>query len=149
MVGGYRENATPRNINPRRRAPQMAIYTDAASETMIMAANVLGVRIYKRTKRMEACREIRADPRRGRICAEQETNLSCVREMAPAVQTVADKSLDLDNKCITFYIDNDAAKCGWIKSESKVPILSILSRIFRVIVAYRNITHGLNVWIQR
>ena len=100
----------PRDIYPRRKTPQMVSYTDAAAETMIMVANVFDVRIYKRTKRTEVCRKIKADPWRGRICAEQETDLICVLEMESAVLTVSGKSMDLDNKCITFYIGNNAAK---------------------------------------
>ena len=113
-------HAKPRTIYPRRKTPQMVIYTDAATETMVMAANVFDVRIYKRTKRMEACRKTKAASWRGRICKEQNANLICVLEMDPAVLTVSDKSLDLDNKCITYYIDNNAAKCGLIKADSEV-----------------------------
>ena len=65
--------------------------------------------------------------------------------MAPDVLTVSGKSLGLDSKCIAFYIDNNAAKCGLIKADSKVRILAILSRIFWEIVAYRNFAP----WLER
>ena len=65
--------------------------------------------------------------------------------MASAVLTVADKSLGLDDKCIAFYIDNNAARCGLIKADSKTTILAILPRISWEIVAHRGITH----WVGR
>ena len=105
-----------------------------------MADNVFDVTAFKKTKKMEACRKVTADPWWGRTCAEQKTNLICALVMASAVLTVADKSSDLDRKCITVYIYNNAAKCGLIKSDSKFPILAILSRISWAILAYRNIT---------
>ena len=109
---------------------------------MIVAANVFDVRMFKQTKRMGDCRKIKADPWRERTFAEQETALICVLEMDSAVLTVSGKSLDLCNKCITFYIDNNAAKCGLIKADSNVQILAILARIFWAIAAYRNIAPG-------
>ena len=69
-------NAVPRAIYPRRKTPQVALYTDAASETMIMAANVFDVQIYKQTKRMEACRQIKADPWWGQTCIEQKNEFN-------------------------------------------------------------------------
>ena len=71
----------------------------------------------------------------------------CVLETGSDVLTLAGKSLGLENKCIriTFYIDNNAANFGLIKVGSKTPIMDIVSRIFRAIVARRNIT----LWLER
>ena len=60
-------------IFPRRKTTQMAVYTDSTAETVIMAANVLGAAAFKKTKRTESRRKIKADPWRVRSFAEEQT----------------------------------------------------------------------------
>ena len=74
-----------------------------------------------------------------------ETNLIYGLELLDIVLTTADSSLGLDNKNITYYIDNNNAISDLVKADSKRIVISILARLFRALVARRGITP----WFER
>ena len=61
------------------------------------------------------------------------TSLIYGLELIALIQKVADPRIDIDNKSVTFYIDNNASKMALIKGGSKCRIAAILVRIFRAI----------------
>ena len=123
--------------------PDKIIYTDAATETMILASVVFDERDFDSAVFIsEAYHEVDPDEWMARF---SETNLIYGLELLAAVRTAADPRIDLDNKNVTFYIDSNNAKMALIKSDSKRRIIAILVRTFWAIMTRRNITP----WFER
>ena len=54
--------------------------------------------------------------------------------------TAVYSSLDLDNKCITYYIDNNNAISTFAKADNKRIAIGVLASLLRGLVAKRGIT---------
>ena len=66
-------------------------------------------------------------------------------EMLSIVQTAADPDVDLDGRCITFYIDSNNAICALISGDTDTVIISVLVRIFLgYLLRYGGLLPGLN-----
>ena len=74
-----------------------------------------------------------------------ETNLIYGLELLAVVQTAADPSIDLDGKCVTFYVDNNNAISALVRAGPKALAVSISARIFWAICTKRPITP----WFER
>ena len=66
-------------------------------------------------------------------------------ELLALVQTAADPSIDLDGKCVTFYVDNNNTLSVLVRADSKALVISISARIFWAICIKRSITP----WLER
>ena len=133
----------PRRVISHSPFPDKIIYTDAATETMILASLVFDKLDFDATGHIsEAYHEVATDEW---LALFSETNLIYGLELLAAVQTAADPRIDLDNMNVTFYIDNNNALIALIKADSKRRIIQILVRLFWAIMARRNITP----WFER
>ena len=135
---GMLSSIRPRVIYPRTSTPQRIIYTDAATSTLIAASITLYPSNCSSVPVVEACRVMTAGP--DWVALFINTNLIYGLEMLAIVQTAADPDLDLDGRCVTFYIDNTNAISALIKGDSDTVIISVLSRLFWAICGRRGIT---------
>ena len=135
---GLLRSIRPRIVYPRRSTPQKIIYTDAATSTQIIAAVVFDKHQFDKDGRVEAVRVLRA--RNDWAPLFNETNWIFGLELLAVVQTAADPNLDLDDKCITFYVDNSSTKGVLIRASSIRDVVEVLVRIFWAICAKRRIT---------
>ena len=133
----------PRIIYPRISTPQRIIYTDAATSTLLAASITFYPSNCTVAPVVEACRVMAAGQEWCDLFIE--TNLIYGLEMLAIVQTAADPNLDLDGRCVTFYIDNNNAISALIKGDSDTVIISAISRIFWAICGRR----GIAPWLER
>ena len=56
-------------------------------------------------------------------------------ELLDIALTTADSSIDLENKSITYYIDNNNALSALVKADRNRMVIAILARLFWALVA--------------
>ena len=141
-AGILRQNL-PRLVASRRKWPGLIIYTDAATETTITASLVFDRAGFCQTGEILAVRTevVSAE----RIELFLDANLIYGLELLGIVLTTAGSSLDLGNKSITYYIDNNTAISALVQAGSKRIVIAILARLFRALIARRGITP----WFER
>ena len=128
----------PRRVVSHNPIPDKIIYTDAATETMIIAIVVFDKHDFDATATIsEAYMEVAGGEWKSLFAP---TRLIYGLELIALIQTFADPRIDIDNKSVTFYIDNNASKMALIKGDSKCLIAAISVRIFCAIVARGGIT---------
>ena len=135
---GVIRSHTGRSAVTLKTEPDIIIYTDAATETMIMAGLVFVRSSFLTEGTILAIRTLVADHRWVDIFIK--TNLIYGLELLAVVEIVADKSIPLGDKSITFYVDNNNALIALTKADSKREVIMVLARLFWAIVARRRIT---------
>ena len=127
--------APPRTVQRRNTAPGRIIYTDAATSTLISAIIAIFPLDCTVSPVLEAWLEMIAD--QGWVGLFVKTNLIYGLEMLAIVQTAAGPALDLDGRCVTFYIDSNNAICALISGRSRTVVISVLVRTFWAICGRR------------
>ena len=117
----------PRAIFPRNNSPDIVIFTDAATTTMIMASVVFRKTDFDRDNSAIACLGAVSDP--GWADYFIETGLIYGLELTALVLTTADPDVPLGGLSITYYIDNNCAKCALIRGGSRIPAIAVLARL--------------------
>ena len=116
----------PRAIYPMRNSPDIAIFTDAAKTTMIMACAVSRKADFDTDTSALSCKEIASGP--GGVEYFTGASLIYGLELTALVSTTADPNLPLGGLGITYYIDN--AACALIRGDSRIVDISIIARLF-------------------
>ena len=133
----------PRTIYPRNNSPGVVIFTDAATTAMIMAIVIFRKTDFDADNSAMACQGVVSDP--GWAEYFTDTSLIYGLELTALVLTTADPNLPLGGLCITYYIDNNCAKCALIRGGSRIAAIAVLARLFWAICAIRRITP----WLER
>ena len=140
---GILRQELPRRVVPRRRWADLIIYTDAAAETIITAILVCDRDEFIRTGEILSVRtDVGSADWVGLFL---ETNSIYGLELVDIVLTTSDISLDLDNRSIAYYIDNNNAISALVKADTKQIVIAILAILFRALVAKR----GIAPWFDR
>ena len=129
---GVLRQKIPRLVVCRNPWPDLIIYTDAAGETMITAALLFDRAEFMRSGCVSAVRSEVASL--GWIELFRGANSIYGLELLAIALTTADSSLDLENKSITYYIDNNNALSALVKADSKRMVIAILARLFWALV---------------
>ena len=133
----------PRVVRAQNSFPHKIIYTDAATETSVAAAIIFDRAEFMENQTIETCRWMYAGENWMGLFIE--TNLIYGLELLAVVQTAADTSIELDGKCVTFYVDNNNTISALVRADSKALAISTLARIFWAICIKRSITP----WVER
>ena len=133
----------PRRVVSRRKWSDVIIHTDAATDTMITPIPIFDRAEFPRAGEILAARtQVGSADRIGLFL---EANLICGSELLEIVLTTADPTVDLDNKSVAFYIDNDNAISALVKADIKRIAIAILARLFWAFVAWGGVTP----WFER
>ena len=133
----------PRAIYPRNNSPDIVIFTDAATTTMIMEGVVFRKTDCDADNSALECHGLVSGPGR----TEYFTDMILIYglELTALVLTTADPNLPLGALSTTYYIDNNCAKCALIRGGSRIAAIAVLDGLFWAICAIRRITP----WLER
>ena len=135
---GFLRSIRSQIVYPLRPTQQKITYARAATSAQIIAAVVLDKVQFDRGGRVEAARMPRARDDWGPLF--KETNWIFGLELLPVVQIAADPNIDIDDKCIAFYVGNSPTQGALIRASSLRGVIEAVVRIFRDICAKRRIS---------
>ena len=118
----------PRKVVIKNKYPDVVIYTDAATSTLVIAAIVIEPDVFKTESMFSATFTETADP--DWVTIFQGTTLIYGLELLAVIATIFVLRDFLRGKNVTFYVDNSNTKDALVKGFSPTPVINTLIQIF-------------------